>query len=97
METASYSNNMVYCSAATPTLICTTEDTNSGIILQNCGAETVFIGGPDVTTVGGASVGFQLEANQVITIPTNGGVHQEIYGLAASGSQPVQYLFANLS
>ena len=74
----------------TATVICTVQSANDGVMVQNSGAVTVYFGGPAV--VAGSAV--SLAANSgPITLPTVGGASHELYGITASSTTTVSFLY----
>jgi hypothetical protein len=82
-----YQSNQVAI-LTTPTLICTVEGNESGVLVNNAGAAAVFLGGPAVTTTTGLSVG----AGATVTVPTYGGAKVSLYGIAAATGNTVSFL-----
>jgi hypothetical protein len=78
----------------TATLICTVGTTpeTGGIVVQNNGAVAVFVGGPTVTATG-ATAGPQIAANGTLTVPTTGAEPLALYGVVASSTANVSFLF----
>lgn len=78
----------------TATLIATVgaEPENGGLLIQNNGSAAVFVGGPSVTT-SGAPAGVQIAANGTLTIPTTGAEPLSLYGIVASGTCSVSYIY----
>lgn len=82
----------------TPTLICQAPaspgDTLVGntLIVQNAGASSVYLGGPNVAS-SGTSLGLALAAGATVALPT---VYTDIdlYGVTASGTMPVVFFYA---
>jgi hypothetical protein len=73
--------------ATTATKICTVPAENDGVIINATAA--VVIGGPGVT----ATAGFPMTAGQTLTIPSAAGVVHDLYGIVATTSTTVAYLF----
>jgi hypothetical protein len=63
-----------------------------GLLVQNNGSAAVFLGGPTVTT-SGATAGVQLAAGASLTIPTTGAEPLSLYGIVATATQNVSYIF----
>jgi hypothetical protein len=63
-----------------------------GLVVQNNGAVAVFVGGPTVTA-SGATAGVQIAANGTLTVPTTGSEPLALYGIVASSTANVSYLF----
>jgi hypothetical protein len=78
----------------TATLICTVgaAPENDGVMVQNNGSTPVLLGGSTVTTTG-ATAGIQIAASATMTIPTTGAEPLALYGIVASGTANVSYLF----
>jgi len=60
-----------------------------GVIVENTGDVTVFLGGESVAA-SGADTGFPLAAGAVLTIPWSGG--EPLYGIVASDTGTVAFL-----
>jgi hypothetical protein len=63
-----------------------------GLLVQNNGSAAVFVGGPSVTT-SGANAGVQIAAGATLTVPTTGAEPLSLYGIVATATQNVSYLF----
>jgi hypothetical protein len=63
-----------------------------GVVVQNNGSTPVFLGGSTVTATG-ATAGVQIAANGTPTVPTTGAEPLSLYGVCASGTNNVAYLF----
>jgi hypothetical protein len=63
-----------------------------GIIVQNNGSAAVFLGGPSVTT-SGATAGVQIAAGSSLTVPTTGAEPLALYGIVATGTQNVSFIY----
>jgi hypothetical protein len=87
--------NGVVSVGTTATLIATPSAVpdNEGIVVQNLGSVTVYLGGSTVTAGTTATGGLQLAANGVITVPTTGAATEALYGIVASGTANVAWLF----
>jgi hypothetical protein len=64
-----------------------------GIVIQNLGSVTVYLGSSTVTAGTTSTGGVQLAANGVITVPTTGAASEALYGITASSTANVAYLF----
>ena len=93
MSIGNYSNGSTTV-ASTPTLICTVDPDSAGVLLQNTGSAAIFVGGPNVTT-SGAYTGISLtNTNSPVTFfPSTGGVQHGIYGVVATGTQTISWLY----
>lgn len=87
---AAYSNGVVTV-GTTPTLIASAIGA-TGILVQNQGAGTVYLGGSTVTADATATGGVTLAATASITIPTSGAEQCDLYAIVASGTAKVAYL-----
>jgi hypothetical protein len=89
--------NGVISVGTTPTLIAAQGSTpeNSGVLIQNLGAVAVFLGGPTVTAGVTATGGLQLPASNTtpVNVPTTGAASEALYGIVASSTANVAYLF----
>lgn len=84
--------------ATTATLLTATTADADGIAgssgsLKNVGTATVFLGGATVTTANG----FPLEPGDVAEYQTAGTTADAIYGIVATGTQPVRVLELGVS
>jgi hypothetical protein len=89
-----YKNGVVSV-GTTATLITTPGSTpeNAGVLIQNLGASTLYLGGSTVTAGTTSTGGFQVAANAVVTVPTTGAASEALYGIVASSTANVAYLF----
>jgi hypothetical protein len=89
-----YSNGVVSV-GTTATLIATPSSApeTGGILIQNLGSVTVYLGGSTVTAGTTSTGGLQLAANGVITVPTTGANNEPLYGITASSSANVSWLY----
>lgn len=85
-----YSNGLINV-ATTPTAICTVGE-RGGVVIQNNGSAAVFLGGPNVAT-SGASTGISVAAGAPIFIPSVGTNPATLFGVVATATQPVAFLF----
>ena len=76
------------------TLICSPATGAHGVLIQNNGSVAVFIGGSTVTA-SGATAGISVAANATVTVPTVGDSPHDLYGIVASTTANVAYLFPN--
>ena len=61
-----------------------------GVVLQNGGADTVYVGGASVTD----STGLPVAAGASVTIPASPGVYPaSVYAISATAGQNVTFLF----
>jgi hypothetical protein len=85
--------NPVYVSGqvaigTTPTLIAV-PGSSSSMVVTNTGSAAVFLGGANVTTTTGLSVG----NGATVAIPVAGGQQASLYGVAAATGNTLSYLF----
>jgi hypothetical protein len=66
---------------------------NAGVLIQNLGTATVYIGGSTVTAGTTSTGGLQVAQNAIVNVPTTGAASESIYGIVASGTANVAYLF----
>ena len=76
---------------ASATLICSPLSSPVGVLVQNNGANTVYLGGPTVTG-SGTTQGVSVAAGASVTVPTAGDAVHDLYAISPSGST-VAYLF----
>jgi hypothetical protein len=65
----------VWCRSVQPaTLICTPSSVpeNDGVLIQNLGSGTLYIGGSTVTANTTSTGGLQVAANATVNVPTTG-------------------------
>jgi hypothetical protein len=67
---------------------------NDGILIQNLGSTTLYLGGSTVTAGTTSTGGLQVAANALVTVPTTGAATEALYGIVSTGSANVAYLFA---
>ena len=90
----SYKNGVVSVgTTATPIATPSGAPENDGILVQNLGASTVYRGGSTVTAGTTSTGGFQVAANAILNVPTTGAASEGLYGIVASGTANVAYLF----
>jgi hypothetical protein len=61
---------------------------NDGVLIQNGGSGSVYIGGSGVTT----TTGLPVAAGATVTVPTTGAQPLELFGVVASSTATVSYL-----
>lgn len=71
--------------STTPKLICTPTANQSGVVIST--SAQIYLGGPTVSSTTGLSL-----ASGTLTIPTNGGVINDLYAVAAT-TATVSYLY----
>ena len=64
-----------------------------GVLIQNLGAVTVYLGGSTVTAGTTATGGFQVAANAIVNVPTTGASSESLYGITASSAANVAFLY----
>ena len=65
---------------------------SGGVLVQNQGAEAVWLGGPTVTANTAATGGIQVPAGASVTVPTTGSGRRDLYAVAVTGPAPVTWL-----
>lgn len=87
--------NGVFSVGTTATLIATPSSTpeNDGVLIQNLGSGVLYIGGPNVTAGTTATGGLQVAANTIVNVPTTGAAAEAIYGIVASSTNNVAFLY----
>jgi hypothetical protein len=90
----SYKNGVVSV-GTTATLITTPGSTpeNGGVLVQNLGTNPLFLGGSTVTAGTTSTGGLQVAANATVNVPTTGAATEALYGIVASGTANVAWLF----
>lgn len=89
---AGYNNGTVSVTT-TPTLIATPVGGNDGVLIQNNGGVPVFLGGSEVTPDQTSTGGIALAAGVTLMVPTVGNQLAGLYGVVASGTANVAYLY----
>lgn len=89
-----YKNGVVSV-GTTATLIATPSSAPDvdGILIQNLGAVTLYLGGSTVTAGTTATGGLQVAANAVVNVPTTGASSEGLYGIVASSTANVAFLY----
>jgi hypothetical protein len=87
--------NDVVSVGTTATLIATPSSVpeNAGVHIQNLGTATVYVGGSTVTAGTTSTGGLHVAQNAIVNVPTTGAASEAIYGIVASGTANVAYLF----
>lgn len=83
----SYTSGIVTV-GTTPTVIATVGE-RGGIVVQNTGSAAVVLGGPNVAV----STGISLAAGATLFVPSVGTNPATLYGVVATATQPVAYLY----
>jgi hypothetical protein len=89
-----YKNGVVSVTTS-PTLIATPSSVpeNDGILIQNLGAVTLYLGGSTVTAGTTATGGYQVAASASVLVPTTGASTEALYGIVASSTANVAFLY----
>ena len=95
MSLANYSNGLTTV-GTTATLICAVDAESDGVLVANTGSATVFLGGADVTA-SGANQGIPLAQSTTLAVPSIGGLQHQLYGVVASATQTVTWLYPQAS
>lgn len=66
---------------------------NIGVLVQNLGTTTVYIGGSAVTAGTTSTGGLQVAANAIVNVPCTGASAETLYAISASGTNNVATLF----
>jgi hypothetical protein len=66
---------------------------NIGVLVQNLGSTTVYIGGSTVTAGTTSTGGLQVAANAIVNVPVTGAAAETLYAISASGTNNVATLF----
>jgi hypothetical protein len=66
---------------------------NTAVLVQNLGTATLYIGGSSVTAGTASTGGLQVAANTTVNVPTTGASTESIYGIVATGTANVAFLF----
>jgi hypothetical protein len=64
-----------------------------GILIQNLGSVTVYLGGSTVTANTASTGGYQLAASASVLVPTTGASAEGLYAITASSTANVAYLY----
>jgi len=77
----------------TPTLICNVGQVDGSMVLQNTSASTIYLGASNVAS-SGANLGISVSAGATFSVPSIAGSGSlPLYGIVASGSAVVVYLY----
>lgn len=87
--------NGVVSVGATATQIATPSSVpeNAGVVIQNLGATTLYIGGSTVTAGTTLTGGLRVAANAIVNVPTTVAASEAMYGIVASGTANAALLF----
>jgi uncharacterized membrane protein len=90
----SYKNGVVSV-GTTATLIATPSSAPDvdGILIQNLGAVTLYLGGSTVTAGTTSTGGYQVAASASVLVPTTGASAEGLYGIVASSTANVSFLY----
>lgn len=94
-DPVTYYNGAVSVSA-TPTKLCNVGYENDGVLVQNTGAQTAYLGGPNVAA-SGANLGISIAAGAIMSVPTVGGGGSDLYATTASSTTTLVYLYPSVS
>lgn len=86
-----YKNGVATATSTASKLVTVTAE-NDGIIVQNLGSVTVYLGGPSVTANQTATGGYPLAAGASQSVPSVGGLAQDLWAVTASSTAPVAWL-----
>jgi hypothetical protein len=92
MSLGNYSNGSTTV-GSTATLVCSVDSESSGVLVQNNGSVAVVFGGADVTS----STGISVAAAATLFVPSIAGTAHELYGITASSTAAVTFLFPQAS
>jgi len=89
-----YQNGVVSV-GTTATLIATPSSAPDmdGILVQNLGSVTVYLGNSSVTANTASTGGYQVAAGASATVPTTGASTEALYGITASSTANVAFLY----
>jgi hypothetical protein len=89
-----YQNGVVSV-GTTATLIATPGSVpdNIGVLIQNLGTGTLYIGGSTVTAGTTSTGGLQVAANAIVNVPCTGAASESIDGIVASSTANVAFLY----
>lgn len=86
-----YSQGQV-TATSTPALLCLVDAENAGVLVQNTGSVTAYVGGSTVTSSGDTQ-GLSIAAGDDRLIPSVGGEQNTLYVVTDSSTTTVVYLF----
>ena len=66
---------------------------NAGLLIQNLGAGTLYIGGSTVTAGTTSTGGLQVAANATVNVPVTGAAAEGLSGIVASSTANVAFLY----
>lgn len=72
---------------ATAVKVCTTYSTD-GVLIQNAGANDVYLGGPNVAATG-ATQGVKIATGVTLTVPSTASEGHDLYAISPTGSTVV--------
>jgi hypothetical protein len=89
-----YKNGVVSV-GTTATLIATPSSAPDvdGILIQNLGAVTLYLGGSTVTANTASTGGYTVAAAASVLVPTTGASSEGLYGIVASSTANVAFLY----
>jgi hypothetical protein len=89
-----YQNGVISVTTS-PTLIATPSSAPDidGILIQNLGAVAVFLGGSTVTANTASTGGYSLAAGASVLVPTTGASAEGLFGIVASSTANVAWLY----
>jgi hypothetical protein len=89
-----YQNGVVSV-GTTATLIATPSSApeNAGVLIQNLGSVTLYLGGSTVTANTASTGGLQLAAGASTNVPCTGAASEALYGIVASSTANVAFLY----
>ena len=64
-----------------------------GILIQNLGAVTLYLGGSTVTANTASTGGYTVAAAASVLVPTTGASAEGLYGIVASSTANVAFLY----
>lgn len=89
-----YKNGVVSV-GTTATLIATPSPApeNDGILIQNLGSVTLYLGGSTVTANTASTGGYPVAASASANVPTTGASSEGLYGITASSTANVAFIY----
>ena len=82
----------VLSATTTAAKLVTVQAENDGVLVQNQGSVSIYLGGPTVTANQTATGGFQVAASTSVTVPSVGGTQHDLYVVVASSTANVAWI-----
>lgn len=90
---SNYVHGTVSCGTSATLLFSSPTSESGGVLVRNNGPEPAFLGGSTVTADVATTGGVLLPAGEAVTVSTTGAASADLYGVTASGTAYVSYLY----